>query len=446
MARIILGNVGTDAMAPPAPLLSDEFLRTNAASAKRMIWLAKNDDVFINPTPVTQLFLDYVNSLKGGSNIVSLSTSSVYTTRPHPISKSDFAASSRLSKSLRLLASDTHVSCLEPYIADEVSMAIAHVLGDIPVMFSNQNVRASPNATRLLNDKAKFREFAPKLGVPIASGSICVSMQELVDAACRAIAVSDIIILKMVCHSGGDGNSVISKGIERSFQGAMRSVSVLEGDANSIRAAVREIGLVATENEPVIVEVYNENESSIGVHFDIGVDRVELVGVASILLNPGYGGAYWGKSLVDDLPSEVLAWCYNLGYYAKEIGYFGPLSVDIVKAKEIGFFACEVNGRHGGFSSVRAVSNSLGLETDIKNGERVVLSRNFVPIDIRFPYLVDLLKQKQLHYKSSDRSGAIVMVEGHDDKGPFDFAIFGGDLAQLRRIEASIMRLADGSY
>ncbi|MER8930883.1 hypothetical protein [Mesorhizobium sp. M0859] len=429
-------------MAPSAHQLSDDFLLANAASAKRMIWLARNNDIFINPTPVTQRFLDYVNSLKGGSNIVSLSTYSASTNRPLPVSKNDIAAGRSFITSLRSLASDVQVSSLEPYIADEVSMAIAHLLGDIPVTFSNQHVRASTEATRLLNDKAKFREFAPKVGVPIAGGSICVSTQEVVDATCRALSVCDRVILKMARHSGCDGNSIISKDIERSLQGARRSVSVIEIDADSIRAAVHEIGLVATGKEPVIVEMYTENESSIGVHFDIGANRVELAGVASILCNPGYVGAYWGKSLVDNLPSDVLSWCRNLGDYAKEIGYCGPLSVDVVKGKAVGYFACEVNGRHGGFSSVRAVSNSLGLEADINNGERVVLSRNFVPIDIRFPCLVDVLEQKQIHYKSSDRIGAIVMVEGHEDAGPFDFAIFGRDLEEVQAIDAQIMALA----
>ncbi|RWC10647.1 MULTISPECIES: hypothetical protein [unclassified Mesorhizobium] len=445
MTAVILGNVGSDEMAPSVNLLSDRYLQTNAAGAKRMIWLAKNDDILVTPTPVTRQFLHYVNALKGGANIVALATYSTPTKRPLPISKKDLKAGSILSKSLSLLDSD-RVSCLEPYIADEVSICIAKFLGDVPVTFSNQTVRASPEVTRRFNDKAKFREFAPNLGVPIASGSVCVSTQGVVDAAYRALSVSDKVILKVARHSGGDGNFVISKSIERSFQGATRAVCIREIDVNSIRAGVHEIGLIATEKEPVVVEAYNENESSVGVHFDIGINRVELVGVASILFNPGYGGAYWDKSLVDEIPKNVLAWCQNLGDYAHKSGYCGPFSVDIVKTKEVGFFACEVNGRHGGFSSVRAVSNSLGLEFDIKNGERVVLSRNAVPIGIRFPDLVDLLEERKLHYNSSVKRGAVVMVEGYEDNGPFDFVIVGNDLRDVQGIECDIIKLAEGMY
>ncbi|MER9663944.1 hypothetical protein [Mesorhizobium sp. M0159] len=445
MTAVVLGNVGSDAMAPSVHLLSDSCLQAYAATAKRMIWFAKNTDVVITPTPVTRPFLDYVNDLKGGSNIVSLTTSSIHTKRPFPISKKDIEAGSLLSKSLSLLASD-RVSCLEPYIADEISICIAKFLGDVPVTFSNQTVRANPEATRRFNDKAKFREYAPDLGVPIASGSVCVDTQEVVDAACRALTVSDKVILKVARHSGGSGNLVMSKSIERSFQGATRAVCIHEADVSSIRAVVQETGLIATEKAPVIVEEYSENESSVGIHFDIKRDRVELVGVASILFNPGYGGAYWDKSLIEQLPKDVLAWCHNLGNYAREAGYCGPLSVDIVKAKDVGFFACEVNGRHGGFSSVKAVLNSLGLEPDIKAGDRVVLSRNSIPIDIRFPDLVEVLEKKQLHYNSSVKRGAVVMVEGYGDNGPFDFVIVGSDLRDVQGIECDLIDLAERGY
>ncbi|MET3523832.1 reverse transcriptase domain-containing protein [Mesorhizobium abyssinicae] len=172
MTALVLGNVGSDAMAPPAPLLSDKYLQNNAAEAKRMIWLAAGDDILVTPTTISQPFLDYVNKLKGGSNIASLTTSEKSTKRPLPISKMDLNAGSVLSRSLSFLRSD-HISCLEPYIADEVSFSIARFMGDIPVTFRHQNVTAPPEITRSFNDKAIFREFALNLGVPIASGSIC---------------------------------------------------------------------------------------------------------------------------------------------------------------------------------------------------------------------------------------------------------------------------------
>ncbi|MES0033579.1 peptide ligase PGM1-related protein [Mesorhizobium sp. M0040] len=441
MTAVILANVVSEAIGPTSNSLSDDSLRANAILAKRMIWLAENDDILITPTPITRPFLDYTNFLKGGSDIVSLSTSPTPTERPLPISKKDLDADSPLSNSLSLLASD-RILCLKPFIGDEVSICFAKFLGDVPVRFSNQNGRASPEATRLFNDKAKFRQFARSLGVPIASGSICVNEQEMVDSVCKVLSVSDHAILKMARNSAGDGNSVISKSAEGSLQGAMRSVSVLEVDDNFIRAAVHDIGLVATKKEPVIVEAYIENESSIGVHFDIGIDRVELVGSASILLNPGYGGTYWSKSLIDDLPNDVLSWCQNLGDYAQENGYFGPLSVDVVRGKEVGFFACEVNGRHGSFSLVRAVSNSLGLEPDIKDGKRVVFSRSAVPIGIGFPDLVNLLERRQLHFNSSSRRGVIVMSEGYEGNGPFDLLIVGSNLEDVKGIEHDVIKLS----
>ncbi|MBM7488185.1 hypothetical protein ACVWWI_006264 [Bradyrhizobium sp. USDA 3686] len=440
MSRVILANTASAAMTPSAHLLSDDFLLTNAASAKRLIWLTKGDDMLITPTPVTKEFLKYVGSLKGGSNVTLLSTSSTPTKRPLPISEKDVAPGSAFSKSLRLMAASTQFSCLEPYIADEVSISIAKILGDVPIRF-DQNVRANITATRLLNDKEKFRQFARSLGVPIADGTNCVSTQQLADSVCRVLSASGKAILKMARHSGGDGNIVISKSVEGSSQGATRSVAATKIDADSVREAVHELGLSPTIEEPVIVEVYSENECSIGVHFDVRKDRVELVGAASILFNPGYGGAYWSRTLVDSLPDDVLSWCQRLGNYAQKIGYLGPLSVDIVRAKEIGFFACEVNGRHGGFSSIRAVSNSLGLEPDMKSGARVALSRNCIPIGLRFPDLVDLLERKQLHYRHSERRGAIVMVEGHEDAGPYDFVIFGRDLEELQCIERDLAQL-----
>jgi len=442
MSRVILANTGSAAMAPSAHALSDEFLRTNAGSAKRLLWLARDGDMLITPTPVTPEFLSYVNCLKGGSNITLLSTSSTPTRRPLPISEKDIAPGSAFFRALHLTAAGTQFSCLEPYIADEVSSSIAAVLGDLPVRFSNQDVRVSPVATRRLNDKEKFRQFASDLGVPIANGSNCASTQQLVDAVCKVLSESDSAILKMARHAGGDGNIVVSKSAARSSQGARRSVTAPYVDTVTLRETVHELGLSPTTEEPVIVEVYSENESSMGVHFDVRRDNIELVGVASILFNPGYGGAYWSSALLDHLPNDVLSWCKSLGSYAQEIGYFGPLSVDIVRAKEVGFFACEVNGRHGGFSAIRAVSKALGLEFDIKNGSRVALSRNCISIALRFPDLIDLLQRKQLHYRPADKRGVIVMAEGHQDAGPYDFVIFGRDLDELQGIERELAQLS----
>ncbi|WP_152977674.1 peptide ligase PGM1-related protein [Bradyrhizobium pachyrhizi] len=442
MSRVILANTGSAAMAPSAHALSDELLRTNAAAAKRLLWLANGNDILITPTPVTKEFLNYVNSLTGRSNITLLSTSSTPTMRPLPISEKDIAPGSAFSSTLRLMASGTQLSCLEPYIADEVSISIARALGHLPVRFSDENVRVSPVATRLLNDKEKFRQFAPDLGVPIANGRNCASTQQLVDTVCKVLSDCESAILKMARHAGGDGNIVVSTSAARSSQGATRSVAAAKIDVATLRETVHELGLSPTVEEPVIVEEYSENESSMGVHFDVRRDSVDLVGVASILFNPGYGGAYWSSALLDQLPGDVLSWCKSLGNYAQEIGYFGPLSVDIVRAKEIGFFACEVNGRHGGFSSIRAVSKALGLEFDIKNGSRVALSRNCISIALRFPDLIDLLQRRQLHYRPADRRGAIVMVEGHQDAGPYDFVIFGGDLEELQAIERELAQLS----
>jgi hypothetical protein len=115
--------------------------------------------------------------------------------------------------------------------------------------------------------------------------------------------------------------------------------------------------------------------------------------------------------------------------------------VDVVKAKGGGFFACEVNGRHGGFSSVRAVSASLKLEGAIRKGSRVVLSRNGVPIGLQFPQLLELLEKKELHYNSAHSCGVVVAVEGHEESGPFDFVIFERDVDQAVRLEAEILQL-----
>lgn len=439
--KVVLGNIGSHSMAPSVNKLSDRFLQANAAAAKRMIWLANNRDVFITPTPVSEAFLKYVNRLKGGSNIVSLSTSPVCNKRPFPISEQDFAASSDFTKSLCLMSLESGVSELEPYIPDEVAVLIAKSLGDLPISFSGQKVGVNSEATRFLNDKAKFREFAPKLGVPIARGYTCTTTQEVADGVRGALSVSDQVILKMARHSGGDGNVVFTKRPNDSFQGATRTVFVLDSDCESIRASISDVGLIASVEEPVIVEVYSENESSMGVHFDVGNDEIELVGVATILFNPGYGGAYWDKSLLTNLPSKAVDWCQYLAKYAQLAGYRGPLSVDVVQAKGGDFFACEVNGRHGGFSSVRAVSASLKLEDAIRNGTRVVLSRNGVPIELHFHQLMELLEKKGLHYNSASSSGVVVAVEGHGESGPFDFVIIERDLDQAARLEAEILQL-----
>ncbi|RWL81957.1 MAG: hypothetical protein EOR67_28055 [Mesorhizobium sp.] len=444
MTGIILGNINSGAMAPPPRALSDSFLQTNAAAAKRMIWLATHDDVLITPTVATKPFLDYVNALKGGSTIISIATSPSDCRRPLPISEDDLRAGGYLMKSLSSLVSRATLSHLEPHIVDHAALEFAQELG-LPVTFANRRAHISPEITGLFNHKGRFREFAPKLGVPIANGETCVTTQALVEAAQRALSCSNAVILKMARHSGGEGNAVITKTVKPSFQGAMHTVAIEKIDADSLCETVLRLGLHATEREPVIIEVYNENEASIGVHFDVQPDHVELVGAASILFNPGYGGACWSKTVADGLPMQVLSWCRRLADYAWETGYLGPISVDIVKGKRTGFFACEVNGRHGGFTTTKSVVKSLGVEDDVKAGERVALSRTSICLEETFSDLISRLERKHLHFRRADRRGVVVVTEGYRNCGPYDFLLLANDQDDLGRMEQQLIRLFRGS-
>ncbi|TIV55932.1 peptide ligase PGM1-related protein [Mesorhizobium sp.] len=441
MTGIILGNINSGAMAPPPRALSDSFLQTNAASAKRMIWLAAHDDVLITPTVATTPFVDYVNALKGGGTIISIATSPSDCRRPLPISEDDLRAGSYLMKSLTSLVSRATLSYLEPHIVDHAAVEFAQKLGLLPVTFANRRAHISPEVTGLFNDKGRFREFAPKLGVPIANGETCVTTQALVDAAQRALSCSNAVILKMARHSGGEGNAVITKTVKPAFQGAMHTVAIEKIDADSLRETVLGLGLHATEKEPVIIEVYNENEASIGVHFDVQPEYVELVGAASILFSPGYGGACWSKTVADELSMEVLSWCRRLADYARETGYLGPISIDIVKGKRTGFFACEVNGRHGGFTTTKSVVTSLGAEDDVKAGERVALSRTSICLEWTFSDLISRLERKHLHFRRADRRGVVVVTEGYRNSGPYDFLLLANDQDDLGNMEQQLIEL-----
>lgn len=442
MATLVLANTDTLAMAPRADRLSDHFLRISAAAAKRMAWIAGACDAVITPTPMSGAFLDYIAAMTGHrGRIRSAARSGRHETRPLPISDSDVSAIPSVANLLRQLADDASIDRIEPYIADGVAETFARSLGGIPVTFDPAWGPARPDVTRTLNDKAKFRSFAAGLGVPLAQGETCTTVAELADAVARLLPRTGTVILKMARHSGADGNRAISTTSDEPVLGADQIVFLGTTTPEALGTALRKTGLSAGAGEPIIVEAYYRNRATFGLHYDIEPGAVRLRGHAEIILNPGYGGAYWSAEGLMRLDRQVLEWANRLAQHARELGHVGPLSIDIIESHTVGHLACEVNGRHGGFSTVRSLTRAMGLLDDVSQGDRVVLARNRLELPTSFDGLIAGLSEAGLHYRADQRRGVIVMVEGTQASGPFDIVIVGMDRDDVLAAEAGVLSL-----
>lgn len=442
MGTLIFANTDTTTMAPCAESLSDDFLRVSAAAAKRMVWLTGNKDVILTPTLITSQFLSYVARLRGlQANIYSISKTDELTPRPLPFCSGDALENSRIVEFLKDFARLNNLDNIEPYIADDVATAFGSALGNVPVSFNGRNsYQANPSVTTLLNDKALFREFAPDLDVPLAPGATCTSSGELVEKIVENLKFTGTVILKLARHSGADGNFIISASQGSDFRGADRFYLLCKIDTQAVKSALRELGLKPDTDQPVIVESYYRNDATLGIHYEVDQDKYRLMGLANIMLNPGFGGSYWGAELTDEIPESVFQWSNRLANFAQKQGHQGPLSVDIIKNDDIGFIACEVNGRHGGFSTVRGLVGSLNLIDSIDSGERVVLARNRVDLPVNFEQLRAALKVSKLDFCPAAQEGVVIMVEGFHDQGPYDLVFIAPTKEMVLSMEDSFLQ------
>ena len=192
----------------------------------------------------------------------------------------------------------------------------------------------------------------------------------------------------------------------------MSTSHVQDTSESRLREAIVDTGVVATSNAPVIVEAYHENCASLGLHFEIAVTHATLLGAAEIVLNPTFSGTFWSRSTAEQLPSEVIEWAQAVAEYCRTIGHVGPLSVDIVRTHSGDYLATEVNGRHGGFSTIRSVAQAVGPLDAIEAGSTVALARNDVDVQAPLFEVLDAIQGYALSYDSHSRSGVVVMSEG----------------------------------
>lgn len=441
MTRLFIANNDTASMVPAAEELSDRYVQMSAAFAKRMIWMADAADSIITPTRISTAFLEYVAHVKGDKTATqSAALVDHAVDRPLPMTASDATQNPAVAAFLNLLTSEGEIDEVQPFFADEVAAAFAARIGAVPVSFGGAPAR--PDVSRHLNDKAKFREFANLMGVPIADGAVCRSDQEVLETVGRVLPFTGSVILKMALHAGGNGNHVLCTNPDSSSLGAA-SANVVSGmDKEALAEGILKSGFTATPSVPLVAEAYYENEASLGVYYEVCSGVANLLGAAEIMFNPtGFTGQYWSAKPVDRVPSEVMSWTQRLADYSMAIGHVGPLSIDVIKATSGGYFATEVNGRHGGFSTLSSLARSVGFGKDVANGTKVVLSRNAPALDLPFSEVLRQLIASGLHYHGGKGEGVIIFTEGYNDNGPYDFVMVGADRETVVMLEAEILRL-----
>ncbi|WP_298752949.1 peptide ligase PGM1-related protein [uncultured Serinicoccus sp.] len=445
MSTLYVANTDTVAMAPDASGLTDHFLQKAATSAKRMVWMAGSDDHIVTPTPVSKGFLEYVARLKGESSPPKASAAAESpSVRPLPLHESILSERSDLAGELKVPAHSDPFERVHPYIADEVALAFAQTAETV-VSFSKGEAPCRPLVTLHLNDKVTFRDFACLLDVPIAPGSTATSTSQLIDSVSKLLSLTGSVIVKMGRHSSGEGNLIASTAAIPKPQGAADFVTIVDAHDAGLEAALRRCRICVGPEAPVVVEAYYENDSCFGLHFHVADAGADLLGAAEQLNRPTVGGQLWSLNVLAGVPSKVRIWGQKLANYAHALGYRGPFSVDIIDGVSVGHVVTEVNGRHGGFSTIRALIKGIGLLEDVEKGKRVVLTHHGLQLRATFNAAVAQLTAAGLHYDPLSRQGAILMTEGHLDKGPYDIVIVANSHKYAQSLERDLLKIAERS-
>ena len=360
MPKIIVMNASTEQMSGGDP---NSNLRLLAAkTAWRSAWFANNDDIIISPVPIQSNFLNYIgNTLNFDPSTVRVITTDQL--GAEFIITDELLLSPSVMKHLKLYTRYSDQWQIMPCYFTEGVAECAVQLGitDMP----GQRF-AAQRGCDLLNRKSHFRQLAVGAGLPLAEGSIVDTPNRLAKAIRKHLRKTGIVIVKTDNGAGGMGNITLTK----------QSTSPLAGSRETRKTSI-DIEAMAVDLwsemtnswcQTLVVESYYEASHIFYLEYSILDDgSPSFLNSGTIRLksdsNPAAKELVWlGLEIPAEVPAFSFAKVLNYGVrfveVAANIGYRGPLNIDVIVTDTNQIIFNEVNARWGGDLSCMKLLNA----------------------------------------------------------------------------------------
>jgi hypothetical protein len=326
---------------------------------------------------------------------------------------------------------------LEPFIADSDAFDFGNLI-NVPVRFGKWGT-PSREAADLFNDKRVFRALAAGLNVPIASGRVCATSEQLAFALSELISATGSCIVKMDRHLGAEGNVLITHHHITNAPGTHKIYPVSDSQKYEDIAQTIYSELGQGSSPCFIVEVYYHNAHSVGVHYLLGDKTVTLNGVADIRLAPAYAGMFWPTSLPDTVVHQLIAEGHKLAYHVASLGHRGPLSVDAIVCAGNQIIVNEINARHGGFTAAKAVIDKI---TGSTAKSFFAATRAHLTSNMKFNVLRELLEQEGLSFNRNLGAGIVISAEDLQNTQQLEILTIAQSREAIHELEEKFINVA----
>ncbi|MFM9843183.1 MAG: hypothetical protein ACKVOI_09485 [Dongiaceae bacterium] len=416
--QIVVANVDNENMMADPSGLTPEFCAGSALIAQRMLWFAEPGDIVLLPSPPSVAMKRYLAGWKHcDPDEIRILSPDPGNHGPLPLGAQNLLQPRFVNK-VRGLMGNRRDWVMAPYLCDRAVIALSQELGlpDSALI----TPFAHEGGCEMLNDKRAFRGLAAGRGIPLASGEIVASRDELDRAVLRLIGVTDAVIIKQDRHSGAEGNLVLSRRRDICGEGALEAIYA--EDAPAMRKSVAAIWkrLAYHDRAPLIVEVYHPSSVSLYAEFAVDPRRraVELLNWGEQRMEPVFTGFVIPPSLPAFQGARFVSGATELARISCDLGMAGRLSVDGVITPDGDLVFNEINGRIGGCSQVHHIA-SLLLGPGYGDNS-VIATHHRVPAPL-IDEVIDITIEEGLQFDLAERRGIVVMAEDTQQLGVLDF-------------------------
>lgn len=434
MPVLFLGNVDNEQLIGDLSRLDQEARFRDAVVASRMMWFAGPDDAFLLPYRPSATFIDYVSrllGLSGGPRIVV------------PGGVEDGAAilnhetlsDDTLLRELSVVVGAGVGWRLEPYYADRSAAWLAERLG---LGLTGGLAFYREGGAEILNSKVAFRRIAAGAGVPLAPGRVCSSADMLAEALHDYADMTGMVIVKRDLDVGGEGNALVIVGEAEPTPIGVNWVHRCADLTGLVDiAALLWPKLTDERNHELVAEAYFPNARSYYTEFIVPADagRPEMLNFGEQRMEPNWCGFVIPPpgTISNYQVGQLATHSARLAEAARSLGYRGRINFDAIPTPDGGLVFNEFNGRFGGPSHIDHLARRFFGE---HYEHRVhLLTKNAIPA-VRIDCVLDGLRADGLLWQPGCDEGCLIMADGTDLVGVFEYLVIAATPERAREIEA----------
>ncbi|MEU4262696.1 peptide ligase PGM1-related protein [Streptomyces sp. NPDC025273] len=335
MTRLLIGNDFNE----------DLFTRIAASwSVQRLAWFAQDGDLLVLPVRPEEDFLAYVTSHTGTRrSAIEVIVPAAGRAGEDLLTADRLSAPAFLTALRRALAGRpvTDILALWP---DTSVATLARALGAEHALPGFGFAAQSGGA--LVNSKAVFRAVTAGAGVPIPEGAVCATLERAESAITGLLDANAPVIVKQDYSLGGKGNEILSRVPGIQPVGARRTLTLT--GTSEVRGYLDERWAELSRNgrDPVVVERYYPDSTSLFAEYLITDDGVEFGGTGEMIMAPlATAQVVPAQGLKPDAAAELVEQGRRLCVPLHAMGYRGRLSADAVLTRDGELFFTEYNGR-----------------------------------------------------------------------------------------------------